>query len=175
MKTGIFVKLLGVLATHLAMMGIYWAIVSFALATQNNLSAMVLGRAEGDANRIAANLAEVSGAMLRPGLISILVAAVLACLWLLLVDRRKPIGDKDARSKRTSWAGLLLLALIAGGLAFYFLLIGAPVAEMLAANVPLQAMIAGLVLLALGYWVSTGLLVVNSAKVAVPGSRIFGA
>lgn len=175
MKAGIFVKLLSVLAIHLVMIGLYWAIVSFVLATQDNLSAAVLERTEGDAQRIAANIAEVSGAMLSPGIISILVGALLACLWLLLVDRRKPIGDKDARSKRGSWAGLLLVALVGCGLAFFFLLIGAPVAEMLAANVPLQAMIAALVLLALGYWVGTGLLVVNSAKVAVPGSRIFGA
>ena len=175
MKSGIFVRLLGVLAIHLAMIAIYWAIVSFVLATQANLSAAVLERTEGDAQRIAANIAEVSGAMLSPGIITILVSAILACLWLLLVDRKPPIGDKDARSKRGSWAGLLLVALVAGGLAFYFLLIGAPVAEMLAANVPLQAMIAALVLLALGYWVSTGLLVVNSAKVAVPASRLLGA
>ena len=175
MKTGIFVKLLGVLAIHLGMIGLYWTIVSFVLATQDNLSATVLDRTEGDAQRIAANIAEVSGAMLSPGIISILVGAVLGSLWLLLVDRKPPHGELDARKKRGPWAGLLLLALGAGGFSFFLLLIGAPVAEMLAKNVPLQAMIAGLLLLALGYWVSTGLLVVNSAKVAVPASRILGA
>lgn len=174
MKTGIFVRLLGVLAIHLAMIGIYWAIVSFMLATQDNLSAAVLERTEGDAQRIAANIAEVSGAMLSPGIMSILVGAVLACLWLLLIEKKPPVGTNDARRKRGSWAGLLLVALVAGGATFFFLLIGAPVSEMLAANVPLQAMIAALVLLALGYWVGTGVLVVNSAKVAVPASGILG-
>jgi uncharacterized membrane protein len=174
-KTGIFVKLLGVLAIHLAMIGLYWAIVSFVLATQDNLSPSVLERTEGDVQRIAANIAEVSGAMLSSGLVAILIGAILACVWLLLIENKPPIGSNDARRKRGSWAGLLLVALIAGGATFYFLLIGAPVAEMLAANVPLQATIAGLVLLALGYWVGTGVLVVNSAKIAVLGGGIFGA
>src|SRR5688572_5390400 len=69
-KTGIFVKLLGVLAIHLAMIGLYWAIVSFVLATQDNLSPSVLDRTEGDVQRIAANIAEVSGAMLSSGLVA---------------------------------------------------------------------------------------------------------
>ncbi len=175
MPSKLFPRLLGVLGIHAVISGLLWIIVKFALATQDGLSPDLTERLDGDPVRIQSHLDEVTSEMLLTGIGGLLVSALLACLWLFLIDRNPPYGDKSARSKRGSWAGLMILAVIAAVALFWFMLIGAPIAEMLAPNVPLKTTILGIVLLVVGYWFSTGLFAPASTKVAVPGTGLFGA
>lgn len=172
MRDNIFARLLVVLGINAALGAVYWAIVQYVLATQDMLAPAVLERTEGSPQRIAAYLGEVSGAMLQAGLASLLIAAVLAGLWLILVDLNPPGGPQAARRKRGSWAGILLALIVVAMACFWFLLIGAVVEQSLADNVPVYAAIYGIMLAVLGYWISTGVAVPASTTVAVPLARM---
>jgi hypothetical protein len=162
-----------VLAIFAALSALYWAIVRFGLATQDGLSSELLQRLDGDPAHIQAYLDEMVADVTLAGVAGLLVGAILACTWLVLVDRNPPHGDRSARAKRGSWAGLMLLALLVAGGLFWFKVIGAPIAATLAPSIPLYATLAGLVLLAIGYWLATGLFAPASTKVAVPGGSVF--
>jgi hypothetical protein len=162
-----------VLGIFLLMSVLFWCIVHFGLTTQNSLAPDLIERLDGDPLRIQAYLDEMVTCMLFAGIGALLAGAVLVCFWLVMIDRNPPHGDKSARSKRTSWAGLMLLALIVAFALFWFKVIGAPIAVTLSPSVPLYAAAAGLALVVLGYWVSTGLFAPASTKVAVPGGSLF--
>lgn len=173
MTSKLFPRLLGVLAIFAALSAVFWAIVNFGLAKQEGLAGDLIERLDGDPSRIQAYLDEMISSILLAGIGALLAAALLACTWLVIIDRNPPHGDRSARAKRGSWAGLMLLSLAVAGALFWFKLIGAPIAETLAPNVPLSAATAGLVLVALGYWIGTGLFAPQSTKVAVPGGALF--
>ena len=175
MNSNLFPRLAGVLAIHAVLIALYWAIVKFALAGQTALSEKVLGLTEGDPQRIQAYLDEMVGALVSAGVIGLLAAALLATLWLVLVDRNPPYGDKSARSKRGSWAGLLLLALIVSAGVCWLRVIAAPIAETLAGSLPVTATAIVVGMVVVGYWLSTAVFVPSSTKVAVPGASAFGA
>ena len=172
MKDNIFVKLLGVLGINVAMGVVYWLIVQYVLAVQDNLSPTVLERIQDNPARLETYLGEASGSMLQAGIISLLLGAILAGLWLVLVMRNPPGGPESARAKRPSWAGLLLLLVISAIACFWFALIGAAIAQTLASKVSIYAAIVGTVLTALGYWLATAACVPDTTKVAVPLSRL---
>ncbi|MEO7692225.1 MAG: hypothetical protein ABIS51_23270 [Sphingomonas sp.] len=166
--------MLGVLGINAATAGVFWAVIKFGIAKQNALAPALIERLDGDPAHISAYIDDMTKEILLAGIGGLLAAAVLACLWLILIDRSPPHGDKSARAKRGSWAGLMILAIaIAGGL-FWFKLIGAPIAALLAPSVPLNATGIGLILLVVGYWLSTAVFAPASTKVAVPGGRLFG-
>lgn len=173
MTSKLFPRLLGVLGIFLVMLALFWCVVKFGLATQRGLAVDLVERLDGDPARIQAYLDEMISGILRAGIGALLAAAILGCLWLIMIDRNPPHGDKSARAKRGSWAGLMLLALVVAMALFWFMVIGAPIAATLAPNVPLYAAIAALVLVALGYWLSTGLFAPASTKVAIPGGSLF--
>lgn len=167
-------RLLGVFAVHAAMGAIFWLIVKFALVTQNGLAFELTERLDGDPNRVQAHIEEVIGEVLRTGFGALLASTILACLWLWLVERAPPVGDQMALKKRGSWAGLMLVSVIITIALFWFMLIGAPVAEMLSPSVPMNAALSALALQVLGYWLSTGIFAPPSTKIAVPGASLFG-
>lgn len=172
MNASIFVRLLVVVGINAALGAVYWAIVQYGLATQANLAATVQTRVQDSPQRLAVYLSEVAGGMLQPGIVSLLIAAALAGLWLILVDRNPPAGPESARRKRGSWSALLLLVIVLAIASFWFLLIGAVIEQNLADNVPVYAAVAGLLLSVLGYWLSTGLMVPAATTVAVPLARL---
>ena len=174
MSTKLFPRLLGVLAIFAVMAALFWAIVHFAFGTQDALNAALVERLDGDPARVQAYLDELAGTLLTAGIAGLLAAAVLACLWLVLIDRSPPYGDKSARSKRGSWAGLLILALLILVALFWFLVIGAPIAETLASGLSLNATLAAVALAVIGYWLATALFAPASTKVAIPGGTMFG-
>ena len=175
MNSNLFPRLAGVLGIHAVLVALYWAVVKFALASQTALSEQVLGLTEGDPLRIQAYLDEMIGALVSAGIIGLLVAALLASLWLILVDRNPPFGDKSARGKRGSWAGLLLVAIVVAAGSCWLRVIAAPIAETLAGSLPMTATAIVVGLVVVGYWLSTAIFVPSSTKVAVPGASAFGA
>ena len=104
---------------------------------------------------------------------SLLLSAVLACVWLSMIHRYPPYGDKSARSRRGSWSALLLAALVGCLGLFWERLIGASVADLLAPGAPVKAAVVGASAVLVGYWASTALFVPVSTKVAVPGGGLF--
>lgn len=174
MSSNLLTRMLGVFGIHAALGGLYWAIIKFGIAGQDALAPDLIERLDGDPAHISAYVDDMSKEILLAGIGSLLASTVLVCLWLILIDRNPPHGDKSARAKRGSWAGLMIAAIgIAIGL-FWFKLIGAPIATLLAPSVPLNAAGLGLVLLVVGYWLSTALFAPASTKVAVPGGGLFG-
>lgn len=172
MTSKLFPRLLGVLGIFLVMSVLFWCFVKFGLASQDGLAGDLVERLDGDPARIQAYLDEMVSSILLAGIGALLAAAILACLWLITIDRNPPHGDKSARGKRGSWAGLMLLALIVTGGLFWFKVVGAPISATLAPSVPLYAAAGALILVALGYWLSTGILAPASTKVAIPGGSL---
>jgi len=168
-------RILGTLGVHAALAAAFWAVVRFGFAGQEALAPDLVDRLDGDPMHIAAYVDDVSKQMLLAGLGGFVIAAALASIWLVLLDRNPPYGDKSARAKRGSWAGLLIVAIIAAMVLFWLKLLGSPVATLLAPSVPLNVTAIGMVLLVIGYWLSTAIFAPSSTKVAVPGARIFGA
>lgn len=174
MSSNLFTRILGVLGIHAALAAVYWAIIRFGFAKQDALAPALVERLDGDPVHITAYVDEMSGQLLLAGFGGLLAAAILASLWLIVIDRSPPYGDKSARAKRGSWAGLMIVALIIALVTFWLKLIGAPIAELAAASVPLNVTLIGLVLVVIGYWLSTALFAPASTKVAVPGGGMFG-
>lgn len=175
MSSNLLTRILGTLGVHAALAAAFWAVVRFGFADQEALAPDLVDRLDGDPMHIAAYVDDVSKQMLLAGLGGFLIAAALAAIWLVLLDRNPPYGDKSARAKRGSWAGLLIVAIIAAMVLFWLKLLGSPVATLLAPSVPLNVTAIGMVLLVIGYWLSTAIFAPSSTKVAVPGARIFGA
>lgn len=173
MPYGLWPRLLGVIGVFAALGALFWVVVRFGLATQDGLAPDLIQRLEGDPMRIQAYLDEMVSALLLAGISALAAAAAMACLWLLLVHRNPPHGDQSARAKRSSWAGLMLVSLIFAGGLFWLKVVEAPIAATLAPNIPLYASIVGLALLALGYWLSTGIFAPATTKAAVPGGSLF--
>lgn len=169
-----FPRVLGALGIHAALAALFWALVRFALIKQDSLATDLLTRLDGDPTAAQAYIDEVAGDALVVGFGGLLVAALLASFWLFTVHRRPPIGDADARSRRSAWAVMLLVALAAAGGFAWARLIGAPVAALLAPGVPAEVTAVALLLVLLGYWLSTGLFAPSSTKVAVPGGSLLG-
>ncbi|WP_380784840.1 hypothetical protein [Sphingomonas sp. R86521] len=174
MSSNLPTRILGVLGIHAALGGVYWAIIKFGFANQNALAPDLIDRLDGDPAHVAAYVDDMSKQALLAGFGGLLVAAVLACIWLVLIDRSPPYGDKSARAKRGSWAGLMIVAVLVSIAWFWIKMIGAPIAVLLAPSVPLNASGIAFVLLVLGYWLSTALFAPASTKVAVPGGSLFG-
>ena len=174
MNTKLFPRLAGVLGIHAALIALLWAIVKFGLADQNALSEPVLALTEGDPLRIQAYLDEMIGALLTVGATALIISALLAGLWLYMIDRNPPFGDKSARGKRGPWAGMLLLALSTAGAACWLRIIGAPIAETLASSLPVITTAIVLALVLVGFWLSTAVFVPSSTKIAIPGASLFG-
>lgn len=174
MSSKLFPRLLGVLGICAIMSGLYWAIIKYGIATQEGLATNLVERLDGDPARVDAYLSEMSREILMAGIGGLLAAAVLAGIWLILINRNPPYGDKSARSKRGSWAGLMILSIVIAISLFWFKVIGAPIAEMLAPSVPLNASALGVGFVAFAYWLSTALFAPASTKVAVPGGSLFG-
>lgn len=174
MSSNLIPRMLGVIGVHLAAAAIYWAIVEFGFSGQSSLAPDLVDRLDGDPVRISAYIGEMAREMLMAGIGGLLFAAVLACLWLVLIDRSPPIGDRSARAKRGSWAGLMILSIVVSIGLFGAKLVLAPVATLLAASVPVNASALGLISVALAYWLSTALFAPSSTKVAVPGGTVFG-
>lgn len=175
MSSNLLTRILGTLGVHAAPAAAFWGIVRFGFADQGALAPDLVDRLDGDPLHIAAYVDDVSTQMLLAGLGGFAIAAALASIWLVLLDRNPPYGDKSARAKRGSWAGLLIVAIIAAAVLFWLKLLGSPVATLLAPNVPLNVTAIGMVLVVVGYWLSTAIFAPSSTKVAVPGARVFGA
>ena len=174
MNSKLFPRMAGVLGVNGVIAAIFWAIIKFGLAKEDGLSQQVLALTEGDPLRIQSYIEEMVGGLLMPGVIGIAVAALLACLWLFMVDRNPPYGDQSAKAKRGSWAGYLLLAMVLTGVLFYLRVIGAPLAELVAPSIPVTVTGLALVLTLIGYWLGTAIFVPSSTKVAVPGAGLLG-
>lgn len=174
MSTNLLPRLLGVLGIHAVISALFWAIVKFGLATQDGLAISLVERVDGDPGRIQSYLDEMVSALVLAGVGGLLITAVLACLWLYLIHRNPPYGDKSARGKRGSWAGLMIAALFATGTLFWVQVIGAPIAQTLAPSIPLNVTAIGVVLVVVSYWLSTALFAPPSTKVAVPGASLLG-
>lgn len=174
MNSKLLPRLAGVLGINAVVAAVFWAFIKFGIASQDGLSQQVLEMTEGDPTRIQAYLDDMTGGLLVPGLIGLLAAALLACLWLILVDRNPPYGDKSARGKRASWAGFLLLVIaLVGGLG-WLRIIAAPLAAMMAPTIPATVTAITELLTVLAYWLSTSIFVPSSTKVAIPGASLFG-
>lgn len=174
MNSKLVPRLAGVLAVNGIIAGIFWAIVKFGLAKESGLSQQVLGLTEGDPVRIQSYLEEMTGGLLVPGVIGIVLGAALAVIWLILVDRNPPYGDQSAKAKRGSWAGLLLFgAAVTFGL-FWWRVIAAPLSELAAPSIPVTVTGLGEILMVLGFWLSTAIFVPSSTKIAVPGAGLLG-
>lgn len=174
MISKLFPRMLGVLAVHAIMGAIFWLIAKFALVTQDGLALELTERLDGDPLRVQAHIDDVIGEVLLTGFAALLASAILACIWLWLIERSPPVGDKMALQKRGSWAGLMIAAVAICIILFWVRLIGAPVAQMLSPSVPMNAAICALGLQIVGYWLSTGIFAPSSTKVAVPGASLFG-
>lgn len=174
MSSNLITRMLGVLGVHAATGALYWAVVEFGFAKQSSLAPDLIERLDGDPAPISAYVDEMTREVLLAGIGGLLVSAVLACLWLALIDRSPPIGDKSARGKRGSWAGLMILALVAAVGLFCAKVVLAPIATLLAASVPVNTAGLGVIVVALGYWLSTAAFAPASTKVAVPGGSLFG-
>lgn len=174
MKSSLFPRLLGVLGIFAVLAAIYWAIVKFGMATQSGLAGDLVARLDGDPARIDAYLDEAVAGLVTPGVIALVAAGALASVWLILIERNPPFGDKSARSKRGSWAALFLSALAVAVGAFWTQVISAPLAEMLSPSLPVTATVTCLVLLAIGYWLGTALFAPASTKVGVPANPFGG-
>lgn len=175
MSSNLPTRILGTIGVHAALAAAYWAVVRFVFAGQGALAPDLIDRLDGDPIHIAAYVDDMSKQMLLAGLGGFVIAAVLASIWLVLLDRNPPYGDKSARGKRGSWAGLLIVTIVAALVLFWLKLLGSPVATLLAPSVPLNVTAVGMVLLVVAYWLSTAIFAPSSTKVAVPGARIFGA
>ena len=174
MNSKLLPRLAGVLGVNAVIAGIFWAVVKFGLAKEDGLSQQVLGLTEGDPVRIQSYLEEMVGGLLMPGVLSIALGAVLAAIWLILVDRNPPYGDQSAKAKRGSWAGLLLLGIAVTIGLFWWEVIAAPLAEMAAPSIPVTVTGLGAVLMVLGYWLGTAIFVPSSTRIAVPGAGLLG-
>ena len=174
MNSKLLPRLAGVLGVNALIAALFWAVVKFSLAKEGGLSQQVLGLTEGDPVRIQSYLEEMQGGLLMPGVLGIALGAVLAVVWLILVDRNPPYGDQSAKAKRGSWAGLLLLSIAVTAGLFFWRVIAAPLAEMAAPSIPVTATALGEALMVLGYWLGTAIFVPSSTKVAVPGAGLLG-
>ena len=175
MSSNLPTRILGTLGIHAGMGGAFWAITRFGFARQESLAPDLVDRLDGDPIHVAAYVDDITKQILLPGLGGLIVAAVLASFWLLLLHRNPPYGDKSARAKRGSWAGLLVLAIAAALVLFWVKLLGASTSMLLASSVPVSATAVGMLLLVAAYWLSTAIFAPSSTKVAVPGAGVFGA
>ena len=174
MDTKLFPRLAGVLGINAIMAVVFWATVKFGLSTEDGLSQQVLGLTEGDPLRIQSYLEEMAGGLLLPGVLAITLGMLLACLWLVLVDRNPPYGDQSAKAKRGSWSALLLVAVAFTAGLFWWFVFSSPLAELVAPSIPVTVVgLAGL-LVVVGYWLSTAIFVPSSTKLAVLGAGMFG-
>ena len=174
MNSKLLPRLAGVLGVNVVIAGIYWVIVKFALAKEDGLSQQVLGLTEGDPVRNQSYLEEMAGGLLIPGVLGIALGALLAIVWLILVDRNPPYGDESAKAKRGSWAGLLLLGVAVTVGLFWWRVVAGPLAEMMAPSIPVTVTGLGAVLMVLGYWLATAIFVPSSTRIAVPGAGVLG-
>lgn len=171
MKT-LLPRLLGVIGIHAVLGVLAWLLDRLLVVRQEGLSVDLLNRIDGDPARAEAYLADIGGDVLTATAGSLLLSAVLAGVWLTLIHRNPPHGDKSARSRRGSWSAFLLIAL-AGCLGlFWERLVGASVADLLAPGAPVKATIVGTLAVLVGYWTSTAVFAPVSTKVAVPGASL---
>jgi len=168
----LFPRLLGVIGLHAVLGLVAWLIDGWLVVRQEGLSTDLLTRIDGDPARAEAYLADIGGDILTATAGSLLLSAVLACVWLSMIHRNPPYGDKSARSRRGSWSALLLAALLGCLGLFWERLVGASVSDLLAPGAPVKATIVGASAVLLGYWASTALFVPVSTKVAVPGGSL---
>ena len=172
MKT-LIPRLLGVIGIHAVLGLLAWLLDGLLVVRQEGLSTELLTRIDGDPARAEAYLADIGGDILTATAGSLLLSALVACVWLSMIHRNPPYGDKSARSRRGSWSVLLLVALIGCLGLFWERLVGASVADLLAPGAPVKSTVIGALSVLLGYWTSTALFVPVSTKVAVPGGGLF--
>jgi hypothetical protein len=166
-------RLLGVIGIHAVLGLLAWLIDGWLVVRQEGLSTDLLTRIDGDPARAEAYLADIGGDILTATAGSLLLSAVLACVWLTMIYRNPPYGDKSARSRRGSWSALLLVGMVGCLGLFWERLVGASVADLLAPGAPVKATIIGAFGVLVSYWVSTAVFVPVSTKVAVPGGSLF--
>lgn len=171
MKT-LIPRLLGVIGLHAVLGLCAWLIEGWLVVRQEGLSTDLLTRIDGDPARAEAYLADIGGDILTAIASSLLLSALLACVWLTMIHRNPPYGDRSARSRRLSWSVLLLVALVGCLALFWERLVGASVADLLAPGAPVKATLVGVSAVLVGYWTSTAVFVPISTKVAVPGGGL---
>lgn len=166
-------RLLGVFAIHAVLGALAWGLDRLLLIRQDGLSTELLERIDGDPARAEAYVSDVGGYVLEATAGSVALSAVLVCLWLYMIHRAPPYGDRSARSRRGSWSALLAVAVVGSLGLFWQRLAGASATDLLAPGVPAEATIVGLVAVLLGFWVTSALFAPESTKVAVPGGTLF--
>lgn len=168
MRSSLLPRILGVLAVQGVLALLFWLFVRFSMAKEESLAPSLLDRLDGNPGRIAVYVDDITGQLLIAGLGALALGAVLASIWLWTIQRNPPFGDDSARSKRKSWAGLLILGLVVTAGIFWLTVIGATISQFMAANVGVYSLVVALVLVLLGYWLATLVFVPDNAKVAVP-------
>ncbi len=171
MKT-LLPRLLGVVGIHAVLGLATWLLAGWLVVRQEGLSTDLLTRIDGDPARAEAYLSDIGGDILTASAGSLLLSALLACVWLTTIHRNPPHGDRSARSRRGSWSALLLLALAGCVGIFWERLVGASVADLLAPGAPVKVTVIVAIAVLVGYWTSTAFFVPISTKVAVPGGGL---
>ncbi|MFK3889755.1 hypothetical protein [Sphingomonas sp. NPDC079357] len=168
----LFPRLLGAIGVHAVLGAILWALTRYVLIVQSGLSSDLLTRTDGDPARIEVYLRDIEGDVLTAGAGAMVVSAVLAIVWLVLVHRYPPYGDQSARSRRNGWAALLLLALATTAGLFWWKVIEGATAALLAPGLGTKVALVATGLVLLAYWLSTAWFSPAASRIAVPGAQL---
>ena len=170
MNTSLPVRLLGAVLVHAATLGLLWLFFHLRAGDQAALSEPVLQQARGNPDAVRLYLEDIGGALLNAGALALLASLLLAAGWLVIVTASRPAGDRQARSKRGLWAGLLLVGWVATAAIFWFAVLGNAVHESFAPGVAFACLAATLAAVLLAYYASTALFVPRVSRVSVPGA-----
>lgn len=160
------IRLLGTLGLHALAAAIMagWALTR----GQPALAPEVIARAEGMPERLIPYLDDLHSVLVSTGSLAIALSALLACIWLWLVQADPPHDDRSARSKRPLWAGFLVGLLVVTALLYWLRVLSEPASRFMAADVGPTALGITALLALLAYWVSTGLFVPAASRPSVP-------